>query len=170
MAGAPSQLDLFDYKPKLQEFDGQPVPEDLIKGERFAFIRGTPKLLGSPQTFAARSVRRADFGTAAAPGARGGRPSHREIGSHDAVQPCAGADLHEYGPPDHRPAEHGRVADLWPGERERQPAGFRRAALRREPARRRQVLLGQWIPPHVYQGVEFRSMGTRCCSFPTRMA
>jgi uncharacterized protein (DUF1501 family) len=51
MAGAPSQLDLFDYKPKLQEFDGQPVPEDLIKGERFAFIRGTPKLLGSPQTF-----------------------------------------------------------------------------------------------------------------------
>ncbi len=51
MAGAPSQLDLFDFKPKLQQFDGQPVPEEFIKGERFAFIKGTPKLLGSPQTF-----------------------------------------------------------------------------------------------------------------------
>ena len=51
MAGGPSQLDLFDYKPKLNQYDGQPCPEDLIKGERFAFIKGVPKLLGSPQTF-----------------------------------------------------------------------------------------------------------------------
>src|SRR5438876_2819120 len=52
MAGAPSQLDLFDYKPALNKYDGQPVPQDVIKGERFAFIKGTPKLLGSPHTFA----------------------------------------------------------------------------------------------------------------------
>lgn len=51
MAGAPSQLDLFDYKPKLAQHDGQPVPEDVIKGERFAFIKGTPTLLGSPHAF-----------------------------------------------------------------------------------------------------------------------
>ena len=51
MAGAPSQLDLFDYKPKLKQYDGQPCPEELIKGERFAFIKGVPKLLGSPHTF-----------------------------------------------------------------------------------------------------------------------
>src|SRR6476646_3828759 len=51
MAGAPSQLDLFDYKPKLNQYDGQPCPEELIKGERFAFIKGVPKLLGSPHTF-----------------------------------------------------------------------------------------------------------------------
>ncbi|MEO8662242.1 MAG: DUF1501 domain-containing protein [Bryobacteraceae bacterium] len=51
MAGAPSQLDLFDYKPDLNKFDGQPCPEELIKGERFAFIKGVPKLLGSPHTF-----------------------------------------------------------------------------------------------------------------------
>jgi len=51
MAGAPSQLDLFDYKPALNRYDGQPVPQDVIKGERFAFIKGTPKLLGSPHTF-----------------------------------------------------------------------------------------------------------------------
>src|SRR5262245_44430377 len=52
MAGAPSQLDLFDYKPALKRYDGQPVPSDVIKGERFAFIKGTPKLLGSPHSFA----------------------------------------------------------------------------------------------------------------------
>ena len=51
MAGAPSQLDLFDHKPKLNELHNQPVPESLIKGERFAFIKGIPKLLGSPHTF-----------------------------------------------------------------------------------------------------------------------
>ena len=52
MAGAPSQLDLFDYKPALNKYNGQPVPEEVIKGERFAFIKGTPKLLGSPHAFA----------------------------------------------------------------------------------------------------------------------
>ncbi len=51
MAGAPSQLDLFDNKPKLTQYNGQDVPADLIKGERFAFIKGTPKILGSPYTF-----------------------------------------------------------------------------------------------------------------------
>jgi hypothetical protein len=51
MAGAPSQLDLFDYKPALKRYNGQKCPEDLIKGERFAFIKGVPKLLGSPYEF-----------------------------------------------------------------------------------------------------------------------
>ena len=36
MAGAPSQLDLLDYKPKLQQLNNQPVPEEVIKNERFA--------------------------------------------------------------------------------------------------------------------------------------
>jgi hypothetical protein len=51
MAGAPSQIDLFDYKPRLLQYDGQHIPEEMIKGERFAFIKGTPKLLGSPYDF-----------------------------------------------------------------------------------------------------------------------
>ncbi len=51
MAGAPSQIDLFDPKPMLQKHDGEKIPEEIIKGERFAFIKGTPKLLGSPHTF-----------------------------------------------------------------------------------------------------------------------
>lgn len=51
MAGAPSQVDLLDFKPTLQKYDGQNVPQELMKGERFAFIKGTPKLLGSPYEF-----------------------------------------------------------------------------------------------------------------------
>jgi hypothetical protein len=49
MAGAPSQLELFDYKPELMKMDGQDCPPSLLEGKRFAFIRGVPKMLG-PQT------------------------------------------------------------------------------------------------------------------------
>jgi hypothetical protein len=51
MAGGPSHVDLFDPKPKLTEWNERPVPEDVIRGERFAFIKGVPKLLGSPYRF-----------------------------------------------------------------------------------------------------------------------
>jgi hypothetical protein len=52
MAGAPSTLDLFDYKPKLNQLNGQPCPESYIRGQQFAFIKGKPKLLGTPHKFA----------------------------------------------------------------------------------------------------------------------
>ena len=39
MAGAPSQLDMFDYKPELAKYDGKPVPAELVKGQKYAFIR-----------------------------------------------------------------------------------------------------------------------------------
>src|SRR3979490_1074531 len=51
MAGAPSQPELFDYKPKLIELNGKPCPESLYKKERFAFIKGVPKMLGTPYKF-----------------------------------------------------------------------------------------------------------------------
>ncbi|HLJ96662.1 MAG TPA: DUF1501 domain-containing protein [Gemmataceae bacterium] len=54
MAGAPSTLDLFDYKPKLNELNGKPCPQSYIRGQQFAFIKGTPKLLGTPHSFAKR--------------------------------------------------------------------------------------------------------------------
>ena len=52
MAGGPSQLELFDYKPKLQELDGQVVPESYVKNKRFAFIKLDAKLLGTRRKFA----------------------------------------------------------------------------------------------------------------------
>jgi hypothetical protein len=52
MVGAPSQLELFDHKPTLAEYDGQPCPKHLIEGQRFAFLRGHPSLLGPRFKFA----------------------------------------------------------------------------------------------------------------------
>ncbi len=51
MAGAPSQLEMFDYKPELAKLDGQDCPNSLLEGKKFAFIRGVPKMLGPQATF-----------------------------------------------------------------------------------------------------------------------
>ena len=50
-SGGVSQLDLFDPKPTLIKQNGKPVPEDLVAGQRFAFISGRPNLMASPYTF-----------------------------------------------------------------------------------------------------------------------
>ena len=54
MAGAPSQLELFDFKPELQKLHNQLCPPSLLEGKRFAFIRGTPKMLGPQADFKQR--------------------------------------------------------------------------------------------------------------------
>jgi hypothetical protein len=51
MVGAPSQLELFDYKPELSKLNNKPCPESLLKGKKFAFIRGVPKMLGPQAKF-----------------------------------------------------------------------------------------------------------------------
>lgn len=52
MAGAPSHLELFDYKPQLAKYDGTLPPPELLKGYRAAFINPNSKLLGPRFTFA----------------------------------------------------------------------------------------------------------------------
>lgn len=52
MIGAPSQLDLFDPKPELKKWDGELCPDEFIKGKRFAFLRGHPRLAASQFVFA----------------------------------------------------------------------------------------------------------------------
>ena len=51
MIGAPSQLELFDFKPDLKRLDGQDCPQSFLEGKRFAFIQGTPKMLGHQYPF-----------------------------------------------------------------------------------------------------------------------
>ena len=46
MAGAPSHLDLFDYKPALVKHEGKPIPPEIIRGQRYAFIRADANVLG----------------------------------------------------------------------------------------------------------------------------
>ncbi|MEW5975464.1 MAG: DUF1501 domain-containing protein [Acidobacteriota bacterium] len=56
MAGGPSQLELFEHKPKLNQLDGQAVPDSFLKDKRFAFMdtftKEKPKLLASRRKFA----------------------------------------------------------------------------------------------------------------------
>ncbi len=54
MAGAPSQLDLFDPKPVLSKHDGEPIPAEIVKDQRYAFIQRDAALMGSRFQFAKR--------------------------------------------------------------------------------------------------------------------
>src|SRR5262249_932061 len=55
LEGAPSQIDLFDPKPKLNELHGQKLPDSMTANVRFAFIqKATARLLGSPRKFSKR--------------------------------------------------------------------------------------------------------------------
>ena len=120
---------------------------------------------GRPTVRTPRAVAAPSLGAAAAPGEDRRRHRHRPVAAHDAVQSRARPDLHEHRPASRRPAEHGLVADLRAREREPRPARLRRAALRRERAGRRQVVLGQRIPADGLSGrrvpVEGRSGAVR---------
>jgi hypothetical protein len=56
MAGGPSQFELFEPKPDLQKYHGEPIPDSFLKGKRFAFMdtfsKEKPKLLGTKRAFA----------------------------------------------------------------------------------------------------------------------
>ena len=52
MAGAPSQLELFDHKPALTAMEGKPIPPEVIGGQRYAFIRPDAAVLGPRYQFA----------------------------------------------------------------------------------------------------------------------
>ena len=52
MSGGPPHLDLFDYKPELVKWNDKACPDEFLKGRRFAFTSGVPKLMGTPRQFA----------------------------------------------------------------------------------------------------------------------
>ena len=55
MAGGPSQLELFDYKPELERLNGEPIPQSFLEGRRFAFMNSftnrVPQLLYGGRQF-----------------------------------------------------------------------------------------------------------------------
>ena len=173
MAGAPSQVDLFDNKPLLQKHDGQEIPPGFIpEGERFAFVKGTPRLLGSPfNVHAARASRRGNLRAPPPPGRPRGRNRRDPIDEDDAVQSCAGADFHEHWPPDHRSPEPGILAVVWAWQRQQGPACVRRVDLGSEQPGRRQELLGQRVSADRAPGRRVpRRRANRCCSRRIRPA
>src|SRR6059058_387601 len=52
MAGAPSQLELFDYKPTLAKYNGKPLPPEIVMGQKYAFIRPDAALYATEFKFA----------------------------------------------------------------------------------------------------------------------
>ena len=52
MAGAPSHLDLFDFKPELAKLEGRPLPPSVIGNQRYAFIRADAAVMGPRFRFA----------------------------------------------------------------------------------------------------------------------
>ena len=63
MAGAPSQLDLFDYKPKLVEYEGKPLPPSIYGDQRYAFIRPDAAVLGPQFDFSKHGQSGAELST-----------------------------------------------------------------------------------------------------------
>src|SRR3989441_1634243 len=51
MGGAPSQLDLFDYKPAMAKYDGKPVPQEVVMGQKYAFIKPDAALFATEFKF-----------------------------------------------------------------------------------------------------------------------
>src|SRR4030095_11303514 len=52
MGGAPSQLDLFDYKPSLAKYNGKPMPKEVVMGQKYAFIKPDAEIFASEFKFA----------------------------------------------------------------------------------------------------------------------
>ena len=94
----------------------------------------------------ARSVGQRDVRAAAVPAAACRRDRDHPFDEDDAVQPRAGADLHEHRAPGDRAAQHGLVAQLRPGQRQQGPARVCRPDVGTEQPGRRQELLGQRLP------------------------
>ncbi len=64
MAGAPSQLELFDNKPMLTELSGKPLPPSVIGGQRYAFIQPDAAVLGPQFEFARHGQSGAELSSA----------------------------------------------------------------------------------------------------------
>ena len=117
MAGGPSQLELFDHKPELQKYNGQPIPDSFIKGKRFAFMDTfTKERAEAPghdaQVRPARRVGRVGLGVPAAHRRGRRRPRRRPLGGDRRLQPRPGQAVRQHRLAAVRPAEHGGVGHL----------------------------------------------------------
>ncbi len=159
MVGAPSQLDLLDYKPVLQKHDGQPVPKHLIEGQRFAFLRGQPRLLGSPYRFSRHGRCGLEVSEllphlgAIADDISVVKCLHTEEFNHAPAQLMMQTGFGRFG----RPSMGSWVAYGLGSENENLPA-FVVLVSGRSPGAGNSLWGSGFLPP-VYQGVQFRNSG-----------
>jgi hypothetical protein len=67
MAGAPSQLELFDSKPELTKHEGKPLPKSIVGDQRYAFIQPDAAVMGPQFEFQQYGETRATLGSPLAP-------------------------------------------------------------------------------------------------------
>lgn len=90
MAGGPSQLELFEDKPTLRRLSGEKPPESFMKGKRFAFLKGTEKLLGPQRSLGRYGDSRAVLGDLL--------PYHRQIVDDVCFIKSMKTDVFNHGP------------------------------------------------------------------------
>ncbi len=160
MSGGPSQIDMFESKPRLTALDGQNVPEGTLDGKRFANLRGTPQVLASPYSYDRYGESGAEISellphlTEAVDDITIVKSVHAEQFNHAPAQLFINTGHHLIGRP-----SMGSWLTYGLGSENRDLPGF--VVLQSGPV---QVFAGDscWGPaflPTVYQGVQFRSQG-----------
>jgi uncharacterized protein (DUF1501 family) len=163
LVGAPSHLDLFDFKPELQKRDGEKCPDEMFKGKQLAFIREHPKLLGSSRDpkMAFRTCGEAGLGVSnllphlqtVADDMCFVRTVHTEQFNHAPAQMFMQTGFARFG----RPSLGSWVNYGLGSENENLP-GFVVMVTGQYPGAGNSIF-GSGFLPSVYQGVEFRSSG-----------
>jgi len=159
MVGAPSQLDLFDYKPTLQKFDGEPCPKELLEGKRFAFLRGHPSLLGTKFKFEKHGKSGLELSenlphlASVADEIAVVKTLHTEQINHGPAQLMFHTGFGRFG----RPSVGSWAAYGLGSENRDLPAYV--VMITGKVAGAGSALWGSGFLPSVYQGVEFRSQG-----------
>ena len=142
MEGAPSQMDLFDPKPALKKWNGKPLPPEMTKDLKLAFIKPTAAVLASPrefQQYGQCGMEFSDFLPHTSPCADDiclVRSMHTDAFNHHPGPVVAVHGLHAI-----RPADDGRVGHVRTRQRIAEPAGLRRADFGGGDQRRRFELL-----------------------------
>ena len=153
MAGAPSHLELFDYKPQLANFDGTLPPPDLLKGYRAAFINPNSKLLGPKFKFAKHGKCGAELSellphlATVADDIAIVKSMVTDAFNHAPGQILMNTGSQQFGRP-----SFGAWTLLRPGQRIARPARLRRLQHRQQGAQRRQLQLGQRLSAHRLPG------------------
>lgn len=170
MVGAPSQLDLFDFKPELQKHDRQPCPNHLLEGQRFAFLRGHPSLLGTRFRFAKHGDSGIELSELL--------PHLSSVADEIAVVKSLQTELINHGPSQlffhsgfgrfGRPSIGSWISYGLGSANHNLPTFV--VMMTGALAGAGNALWGNGFLPSVHQGVEFRHKGNRCCFSRTRKA
>ena len=175
-AGGPSHLETFDYKPKLAEMHGKPMPESFTKGQQIAQLQGQPLICFGPQHGFKKFGKSGQEICELFPHIGGiadeiciVRSMWTEQINHDPAHTFMNTGLDH-----HRTAEHGVVAALRTGRGDGESAGLRRARLagqgRADAADRRAPVVGRRCCRASSRACKFNSVGDPVLTSESRAA